>query len=579
MTSSYQSSISLQTQKPSISSVTLGLAGSTDPTEARYWAQHFNLGGDIPPSLQKYASPKSLTFSGPSSSSLIHQVLFGPPAFGASSPLAVVSGPRIGLYGTSSETSSLNRAIRSVKGITIHHHPSLEPDRKIGTGGHPALCASYRADGRLVGLGTNHGHVRVADATSRANLATFVTSDNHMPIRTLAWLRNGKQLVAAGDDGKARLWSLDTFASDKRPILTFTGHGDSIRSCVILETDDGKRLITGSYDHTIRVWNLDVQNREEVECMGIMNHNNPVEALLVMESKEVETPWLISAGATELKVWNFKSGLCVSTLPTMHSKTITSLVCMKRSIEGTTNEWRILTAALDGLIRIHTWSASQGQLKFIHGVKLPDPITSLAFNETYTRFAIGTSTGNIMFRQQGASHPSRKRKQDPPAGTYAFFTRGQNAVAKIDDFSVTESKKRKLAAFDVALRQFRYGDALDQALATRQYQSVFAVLEELGRRRGLVLALSNRDEESLEPILSFTVRYITRPQYSSLMIGISNILCDIYGNVTGQSEIIDELFGKLKKQIHEEIVVQKSLLRLSGMLGTLIVLQQQNSDS
>jgi U3 small nucleolar RNA-associated protein 15 len=193
--------------------------------------------------------------------------------------------------------------------------------------------------------------------------------------------------------------------------------------------------------------------------------------------------------------------------------------------------------------------------------------------------AIGTTTGQVLFRQEGLNIQSHKRKRDPKAGTYAFFTRGQNVDAKAEDYCVTESKKRKLAAFDLALRQFRYGDALDEALATRQPPSVFAVLEELGRRRGLAIALSNRDEEALEPILSFTVRYIARPQFTSLLIGIAHILCDIYGNVAGQSEIIDELFGKLKHQIHEEIAVQKSLLRVSGMLSSLLTVQQQESES
>ncbi len=36
-------------------------------------------------------------------------------------------------------------------------------------------------------------------------------------------------------------------------------------------------------------------------------------------------------------------------------------------------------------------------------------------------------------------------------------------------------------------------------------RDVVAVLEELGKRRGLTVALANRDEELLEPILSFLI--------------------------------------------------------------------------
>jgi U3 small nucleolar RNA-associated protein 15 len=233
--------------------------------------------------------------------------------------------------------------------------------------------------------------------------------------------------------------------------------------------------------------------------------------------------------------------------------------------------WRILSTGLDGLVRIHTWSGSKGELKYIHGVKLADPITSLAFNETYDRLAIGTTTGHVIVRQVPTSTPKQKRSRDPPAGTYAYFTRGMNVDANADDYVVSHDRKRKLKPYDVALKQFRYGDALDEALDTRQPQAVMAVLEELGRRRGLTIALSNRDEESLEPILAFTVRYITtRPQFTSLLVGVAHKLCDIYGDVTGQSETIDELFNKLRSQVRDECNVQRSLLRVVGQLDAII---------
>ena len=573
---SFKSSVLLQTKAPNVTSVTLGLSGTSDPSEARYWAHHYNLGGEIIPTQKKYSTPKSISFQGPSSF-LVNQVLFGPPAFGASSPLAIVSGPRVGLYGTVS-TSNLGRVLRATRSVSNHHVKVLEPDRQVGTGGHPALCADYRADGRLIAIGTDSGQVRIADATSRATLATF-SVDNKLPIRTVSWMRNGKQILAAGDDGTIRLWRLDAFGIQRKEASkTMTGHGDAVRACVVHESSEHKIAITGSYDHTLRVWNLDESN-DDMPCLGIMNHGAPVETILLMKNDSGDTPWLLSAGGTEIKVWNILSGTCHSTLSTLHSKTITSMVPMIRNVEGTAKAWRILTAALDGLIRIHTWSSNKGELKYIHGVKLSEPITSLAFNQTFNRMAIGTSTGLVLFRQEGPHIFPHKRKQEPKAGTYAFFTRGHNVDAKAEDYCVMESKRRKLASFDLALKQFRYGDALDEALSTRQPPSVFAVLEELGRRRGLSIALSNRDEESLEPILSFTVRYITRPQFSSLLIGVSHILCDIYANVAGQSEIVDELFGKLRNQIHEEISVQKALLRVSGMLYSLLTIQQQESEA
>ena len=99
---------------------------------------------------------------------------------------------------------------------------------------------------------------------------------------------------------------------------------------------------------------------------------------------------------------------------------------------------------------------------------------------------------------------------------------------------------------------------------------VMTILEELSRRNGLFVALSARDEISLEPILSFIIRYINNPRYSKLLINVTHTLLDIYSNVIGYSEAIDELFIKLKKFVYSEIVLQKQLLKCMNMLDAII---------
>jgi len=251
--------------------------------------------------------------------------------------------------------------------------------------------------------------------------------------------------------------------------------------------------------------------------------------------------------------------------------------------DNKTASLRIFTTGLDGLIRIHTWNSTTGTLGHIHGIKVGDAstaLTNIASNESSDCLAIGTTQGYVMVKRRGPSITQHKRKRDPRAGTYAFFTRGMNVEASADDHVVASSgKKRKLKKHDISLKQFRYGDALDEALETRIPQVVVAVLEELGRRRGLTIALSNRDEETLEPILSFTVRYICRPRFAALLIGVANKLIDIYGEVTGQSETIDELFVKLRNQVHGECQTQKVLLRLSGQIDAIATAAEMQRSS
>ena len=106
-----------------------------------------------------------------------------------------------------------------------------------------------------------------------------------------------------------------------------------------------------------------------------------------------------------------------------------------------------------------------------------------------------------------------------------------------------------------------------------------AVLEELGRRRGLSQALSNRDEETLEPLLAFVARYVARPKYASILIGVAGMLCDVYGPVVGQSEVIDEYFDKLRRQVREESRVQKTLLQLVGQIDAVMFAAEIQQDA
>ena len=61
--------------------------------------------------------------------------------------------------------------------------------------------------------------------------------------------------------------------------------------------------------------------------------------------------------------------------------------------------------------------------------------------------------------------------------------------------------------YDEALRKFDYTNALDLALGTHDPAVVLSVVDELQRRDGgLKIALRDRTEEEMEPILRFLVK-------------------------------------------------------------------------
>jgi len=530
----FKSSANLKTlQAPTTKSVAFATSSSSNPTESlpaeqRWWTTKFRLGPSALMPKKKSTSATSATFQTPTAgSAIISHVTFAPNAIqGHPYQCAIVSGPRVCLYG-GTVSSSLARALARTKpdeeeestSLFGSQDKSVKPDRTVALGGIPSYHAAYHRDGRLLAVGCDHGLVKICDSQSRATLRSFAThgSKAGFPIRSVGWMpeaRKGQKMVwSAGDDAILRVWDLSGDLAGvgdfAKPIACMKGHSDAIRASVALKIgekgDEKIRLVTGSYDHTVRVWDCDglkasamgYDDDDNDRCLSIMDHGAPVESLIVVQptaTSSFKTPIVISAGGTVVQLWNPHLGTCLATIQTKHSKTITS-VCIASIVRGDKDEIdgdgkkiivkRLITAGLDGLIRIHSvdelFDSNLGkdkktyELPYLHGVKTTLPITALAMSPDSTRLVVGTSTGFVTVRQRAkyvAQGVKRKSAHQPSAGTYSFFMRGASAEADADDHVVMLQKKKKLRKYDAMLQKFRYGDALDEALESRDPRGV-----------------------------------------------------------------------------------------------------------
>ena len=110
-------------------------------------------------------------------------------------------------------------------------------------------------------------------------------------------------------------------------------------------------------------------------------------------------------------------------------------------------------------------------------MQITEPISALAISSDMSRFAIGTTTGIVMVHQRRRlatkSSQDVDERREPRHGTYSYFTRGAHEKSHDpDDYLLMHQKKQRLAEYDLLLRKFRYGDALDTVLAKRQPQAV-----------------------------------------------------------------------------------------------------------
>jgi len=131
-----------------------------------------------------------------------------------------------------------------------------------------------------------------------------------------------------------------------------------------------------------------------------------------------------------------------------------------------------------------------------------------------------------------------------------------------------------LKPYEVQLKQFKYGEALNSALETNHLLIVASLIEELMRRDGLVIALKDRNEATLAPLVDFITSKILNPRYSRLLIYVSNLILDMYSALLGESEVLRSLFQTLQRRVHSDVRYQKKLLSIQGILETIIASSQ-----
>lgn len=406
-----------------------------------------------------------------------------------------------------------------------------------------AFSGCIRRDGKLVVAGSEDNCVQVFEVGTRSILRQL--TGHVRPCHVTKFDQDNTHILSAADDKTLRCWDLPT----GEEILCMKGHDDYIRSAATVSMCPDI-WFSGSYDHTVKMW-----DKRSGECTLTLDHGSPVESIVVLPSGGIA----ISCGSNKIKVWDVhRSGTQLTTLSN-HQKTIT---CLALDFSNT----RLLSSSLDHQVKMYDLST----YKVTHSIKYSAPVLAVGTTANNSHLIAGCNDGIVHIREHPspAPLPTKRPLSAVQPGTGAYFARGKNLLpAKTDAVSGKATKRKKLSQYDLHLKRFQYREAFDHVMSSRHSPDiVVSVVLELFRRDAVKRVLSGRDEETLQPVLTFLVNHVTNPRHCSVLCDLAHILADLYSPVLGMSPAIDKLFEKLNKRLKFELKVQERYMKLQGAM-------------
>ncbi|GME95340.1 unnamed protein product [[Candida] boidinii] len=149
--------------------------------------------------------------------------------------------------------------------------------------------------------------------------------------------------------------------------------------------------------------------------------------------------------------------------------------------------------------------------------------------------------------------------------------RGEYEHRIIEDDRSTASQK-KLKQFEKDINSFRWADALDNALISGMSKELtITALEGLKTRGKVRVALLGRDENTLEPLLTWCLRNIDDVRTINTVADYLAVTLEMYSEIIESSSILQELIYGIKRRLDIEIKKAEEAQKITGMLELLSV--------
>lgn len=410
----------------------------------------------------------------------------------------------------------------------------------------PARSLAFRNDGELLAAGGQDADVCVFWANQKMPLRKFRA---HMgPVYTTKWSPDNMRVLTGSDDTTSAAWDL---ATGER-VVHIQGHEDYVRCGTVLPRNPSM-WVTGSYDGTVKFWDTRTPCDKEVVCC---NHASPVEDILSLSDSTI-----VSAGKTEIRVWDILRGGELLHHMSPHAKTITAL-----ALGG--NRTHVVSASLDCTVKLFDTASWEE----IQAIQYSAPVLSMAVSPSDSHLVAGTTDKMICVRYRHEELDTIPHAQSRliPHSDVVPSTTVHEPARLLPNVSYKEGRAQRLTAHEKLLKRFQYRQALTSAVQTKEKKVVFSVLKALMHRNALHIALSGRDETTLQPLLKCMIQLIQMPDYADFIIPVCDTILDLYAPVIMHSEGVTMLLKELRDSLNVVITRQMALMRLLGGVDVIL---------
>ena len=440
--------------------------------------------------------------------------------------------------------------------------------------------ASFRSDGKLLVAGDATGLVSVYDSYNPRSILLTIQASSHPVHVTKFHSHDNKLLITASDDRVTRIWDISR-AYD--PLFELKGATDYVRTVTCIP-DAPHLYATGSYDGLIRLYDT---RKEGSTPIYTLNQTSPVEYVIAASPTQ-----LISCGGPGFKVWDLSSNRLMYDRQNFN-KTATCLDYIEQF--DSPMPAALVVSSLDGHVKVFD-PFDDFKVKF--GWKFSSAVLSCAVSPAATsgnrHLVVGMSSGLLAIRTRAKKtrvSTGSKTKESSAMYSMGDTTGGSTNVGattrsnsfqrmmKGSDYEGAQERilhddkakvQKRLRGFERNIARFRWSEALDSAFVPGTSRELtLTALQELRKRGKMRVALYNRDEASLEPLLNWCMKAIEDVRSVLIVADWIAVVLDMYGGLLEASPVLREMLVNIRNKVRQEIYKAREAQKIEGMLQLL----------